>query len=100
MDLDKTSLLLRHWFICALALIAVAVSAVQLLRSTSGLVIEHFAAGAIPITTFKKDTESFAPGPLVIVAHGFAGSRPMMQQFAVSLAQNGYLAVSFVFSGR
>ncbi|WP_300971742.1 alpha/beta fold hydrolase [Thiocapsa sp.] len=38
--------------------------------------------------------------PVVVIAHGFAGSRQMMQAYAVTLARNGYLAVTFDFPGH
>jgi len=36
----------------------------------------------------------------VIVSHGFAGSRQLMEPFAVTLAKNGYLAVTFDYYGH
>ena len=87
-----------RWFVAALALFAALWSTNELLRSTDGLIIEHYESGPIPISVFRPDTQT--PGPLVVVVHGFAGSRPMMQQFAVSLAQNGYLAATFDLSGH
>ncbi|UHD18966.1 alpha/beta hydrolase [Thiocapsa bogorovii] len=41
-----------------------------------------------------------APAPVVVIAHGFAGSRQMMQAYAVTLARNGYIAVTFDFPGH
>ena len=38
--------------------------------------------------------------PVVVIAHGFAGSQQLMQPFAVTLARNGYLAVTFDFPGH
>lgn len=40
------------------------------------------------------------PGPRVIIAHGFAGSQQLMQPYAVTLARNGYIAVTFDFPGH
>jgi Serine aminopeptidase, S33 len=37
---------------------------------------------------------------MVVIAHGFAGSQQLMQPFAVSLARNGYVAVTFDFPGH
>lgn len=87
-----------RWVVGVVALLALALSVTSLLRSTQGLTIEHFDAGPIPITIFHDQAQ--AARHLVVVAHGFAGSRPMMQQFAVSLAQNGYLTATFDFSGH
>lgn len=40
------------------------------------------------------------PRPLAIIAHGFAGSKQLMQPYAVTLARNGYIAVTFDFPGH
>jgi pimeloyl-ACP methyl ester carboxylesterase len=40
------------------------------------------------------------PRPLAIIAHGFAGSQQLMQPYAVTLARNGYIAVTFDFPGH
>jgi hypothetical protein len=39
-------------------------------------------------------------GPAVVIAHGFAGSRQMMQAYALSLARAGYRAYAFDFYGH
>ncbi|MGB4333308.1 MAG: alpha/beta fold hydrolase [Chromatiaceae bacterium] len=38
--------------------------------------------------------------PLAIIAHGFAGSQQLMQPYAVTLARNGYIAVTFDVPGQ
>jgi pimeloyl-ACP methyl ester carboxylesterase len=67
-------------------------SGLQGLRVTTGVV------GTTPVTIF--DTEGVEPGPAVVIAHGFAGSQALMRSFAVTLAQNGYTAVTFDFLGH
>ena len=37
---------------------------------------------------------------MVVIAHGFAGSQQMMQPFATTLAQAGFVAVTFDFPGH
>lgn len=44
--------------------------------------------------------ENPAPGPVVLVAHGFAGSRRLMDAFSLSLARAGYTVVAFDFLGH
>ena len=39
-------------------------------------------------------------GPVVVIAHGFAGSQQLMQSFALTFARNGYVAVTFDFPGH
>ena len=37
---------------------------------------------------------------MVLISHGFAGSQQLMQSFALSLARNGYLVVTFDYYGH
>jgi dienelactone hydrolase len=62
------------------------------LEITSGRV------GEIPVTVYRP--AGGRPAPVVVIAHGFAGSQQLMQPFAVTLARNGYLAVTFDFPGH
>jgi pimeloyl-ACP methyl ester carboxylesterase len=39
-------------------------------------------------------------GPVVLIAHGFAGSGRLMQSFALTFARNGYIAATFDFPGH
>ncbi|MBB5516815.1 hypothetical protein FHS89_002857 [Rubricella aquisinus] len=87
----------RAWIIAVCALAAIAVSVWQLERDRAGLEIEALDVGAIPATVYRAgDT----PRPVVVIAHGFAGSRQLMEPFALTLAQAGYAAVSFDFAGH
>jgi pimeloyl-ACP methyl ester carboxylesterase len=61
------------------------------------LVIEG-RVGSIPVTVF--DAVGCAPAPTVVIAHGFSGSQQLMQPYAVTLARNGYRAVTFDFPGH
>jgi pimeloyl-ACP methyl ester carboxylesterase len=79
-------------------LAAIAVALLQLLAATSGLIITKTMDGATPVTVFAP--KSGVRGPVVVIAHGFAGSQQLMQPFAVSLARNGYVAVTFDFLGH
>jgi pimeloyl-ACP methyl ester carboxylesterase len=40
------------------------------------------------------------PGPAIVIAHGFAGSRPLMQPLAATLARAGYVAVTYDLAGH
>jgi len=87
----------------ARALVAVMALAVALLsiwhleRARSGVEIVDFTVGPTPATAYSQ---SGADGPLVVIAHGFAGSRQMMQGYALTLARAGYRVVSFDFEGH
>lgn len=54
--------------------------------------------GTTPVTIFTP--EGGKPAPAVVIAHGFAGSQQLMLPFAVTLARNGYTAVTFDFPGH
>lgn len=81
--------------LCALA---IAVALVQLEAATEGLAVERVSIGHVPATVYRP--AEGARGPAIVIAHGFAGSRQLMQAFAVTLARNGYVAISFDFAGH
>ncbi len=62
-----------------------------------GVEIRSSVVGDTPVTAF---TAPGADGPVVVVAHGFAGSRPMMQGYALPLARAGYRVFAFDFLGH
>ena len=83
------------------ALTAIAVLAAGLYRlegETSGLTVTRTAIGTTPVTVFRPTSSVRAP--VVVIAHGFAGSQQLMQPFATTLARNGYIAVTFDFLGH
>jgi pimeloyl-ACP methyl ester carboxylesterase len=62
----------------------------------SGLSITHGFVADTPVTTYRDGSG----GPVVVIAHGFAGSSPMMMGYATSLAQAGYTVHAFDFLGH
>lgn len=81
--------------------------AAALLALTAILALEHEApvdvlvwdaalAGS-PATIYQNVSD---PGPLVLVAHGYAGSRQMMRPLSLALAKAGFTAVAFDFHGH
>ena len=80
------------------ALCAIGLALLQLQRSDDGLSITTSKVGTTPITVFRPQTGP--PAPTVVIAHGFAGSQQLMQPFAMTLARNGYVAVTFDFLGH
>lgn len=77
---------------------AILIGIFELDQGTRGMRVTSTAIGKTPITIFRL--QSAAPGPVVVIAHGFAGSQQLMQPFAESLARNGYVAVTFDFLGH
>jgi pimeloyl-ACP methyl ester carboxylesterase len=79
------------------ALTLALLSVWQLESARSGLTLQTLTAAETPITRAALPD---ADGPLVIIAHGFAGSRQMMQGYALPLARAGYRVWSFDFHGH
>ena len=89
--------------IAALLLALVALSSIglalaRLSGAAAGLRVERLAIGEIPATVFRPASSGAAP--VVVIAHGFAGSQQLMQPFANTLARNGFVAVTFDFPGH
>jgi dienelactone hydrolase len=85
----------------AVAVIAVATIGLalwQLRSGTAGLQVSEARVHNIPVTVYRP--AGMGPFPTVLVAHGFAGSQQLMQPYAVTLARNGYRAVTFDFPGH
>lgn len=84
--------------VAVLAIVSIALSLLQLRSMSDGLLVNRDHAGSIPVTVFRKPGGESAP--VVLIAHGFAGSQQLMQPFATTLARNGYVAVTFDFPGH
>ncbi|MEO8009852.1 MAG: alpha/beta fold hydrolase, partial [Betaproteobacteria bacterium] len=81
-----------------IATAAILIGLFQLHRGRDGLSITRTTVGETPVTIFRQP--SAASAPVVVIAHGFAGSQQLMQPFAETLARNGYFAVTFDFLGH
>ena len=84
--------------VAVLAIGAIALAIARLHGAAQGLGITRTHVGSTPVTIFGPATPGKAP--VVVIAHGFAGSQQLMQPFALTLARNGYLAVTFDFLGH
>lgn len=80
------------------AVIAILIGLFQLREASEGLVITQTTIEETPATIFRPSSDG--PAPVIVIAHGFAGSQQLMQPFAETLAQNGYIAVTFDFLGH
>lgn len=82
-----------------LALIACSVSIWSLEEGRNGLAIGPFPIiDGPPATIYEPPGQGSAP--VVVIAHGFAGSRQLMQSYALTLAHAGYLVVSYDLMGH
>lgn len=80
-----------------LAILLIVLSLGVLETARSGVEIRTFKVGQTPVTAYARPQ---ADGPVVVVAHGFAGSQQMMQGYALPLAQAGYRVFVFEFLGH
>jgi hypothetical protein len=95
----------------ALLALLMAGSGLRTLESASaGLEVARSSVDEIPVTVFRPAAPSAATPaatlaaptglPVVVIAHGFAGSQQLMQAFATTLARNGIIAITFDFPGH
>ena len=95
-----------RWLVGASALLAIGAGVGQLEALRDGVVIEAQRLGTTPVTVFRPAGGGTGTGtgtgaaPVVLIAHGFAGSQQLMQPFALTLARNGFVAVTFDFPGH
>lgn len=78
------------------ALVLLIWSVWTLEQARSGVSIEETMIGQTPVTVMQGEVDA----PAVVVAHGFAGSRQMMQGYSLLLAQAGYRVFAFDFEGH
>jgi hypothetical protein len=85
----------------ALALVIIALALVLLARANADVEVSRARIGPTPVTVYRPAREDDAGAtPVVVISHGFAGSQQLMQPFAVTLARNGYIAVTFDYLGH
>ncbi|MBN2907643.1 MAG: alpha/beta hydrolase [Rhodobacteraceae bacterium] len=88
-----------RWAVGIVALIAIAVSVWHLESDRAGLIIEPVpGTGTTPTTVYRL--ADAGPAPVVIISHGFAGSKQLMQSFSLTSARAGYAAVAFDYEGH
>lgn len=79
------------------ALLLIVFSVIMLERERAGLDISHLSVGTTPATLYQMPDRN---GPVVVVTHGFAGSRQIMQAYSLRLARSGYRVLAFDFEGH
>ena len=80
------------------AVVAILTALVQLHSQYEGVAISSLQVGGAPVSLYRPASGGSAP--VVVIAHGFAGSGRLMQSFALTLARNGYIAATFDFPGH
>ncbi|MBZ4023378.1 alpha/beta hydrolase [Rhodobacter sp. TJ_12] len=89
---------IRHAALGLFALCLVLLSVFMLERERAGVQMRPLAVGTTPVTLYQR--AGAEGGPAVVVAHGFAGSRQIMQGYSFRLAQAGYRVLAFDFEGQ
>jgi hypothetical protein len=80
---------------------AIVVSLQQLEGASRGVQVSRARLGTIPVTAFAPAGGAAGERrPVVVIAHGFAGSQQLMLPQALTLARHGYLALTFDFPGH
>lgn len=79
------------------ALALILTSLVVLEKARQDINFTRLEVGETPIIHYAK---AGADGPVVVIAHGFAGSQQMMQGYALPLARAGYRVYAFDFLGH
>ena len=87
----------RMGIVAALAVLALVIGLARLEEPRADLVMRDALVGQTPVTVMHLPE---AQGPVVVIAHGFAGSRQLMAAWQLSLAHAGFLTVSFDFAGH
>lgn len=90
--------MLSRILVALVSVLLISIGFFELHNATADLRISHLAVGRTPVTIFRPASD--APAPVIIIAHGFAGSQQLMQPFAQTLAHHGYIAVTFDFFGH
>lgn len=88
--------------VAVLSIAAIGVATARLLAADAGVAVERVMIGDTPALVFRPAPERRVAEepPVVVVAHGFAGSKTLMRPFSTALAKNGYVAVAFDFFGH
>ncbi|WP_208539099.1 alpha/beta hydrolase [Algihabitans albus] len=89
---------LRLCFLAGLGLLGIFVGVWALSAARSELEVTRTHLGTTPVTVYQAPGGE--PAPAVLIAHGFAGSQQLMAPFAVSLANAGYVAVTYDLLGH
>lgn len=87
-----------RWIVLSLAFALIALSILRLEAARDGLEQITLDVGGTPATVWRMP--GAGPAPAVVIAHGFAGSRQLMEGFAVTLARAGYVAVAYDLAGH
>jgi dienelactone hydrolase len=81
-----------------LAALLIGVALWNLKAAEEGVSVTAVSVAGIPATVYRP--QGSGKLPVVVIAHGFAGSQQLMRSFALTFARNGYIALTFDFAGH
>lgn len=84
--------------VAALALCSALLAVILLERERAGLAVTRLTVEGTPVTLLQPDLDG--PLPLVVVAHGYGGSRQMMRAISTTLAQGGVAVANIDLLGH
>lgn len=90
----------RHWLTIAAGLLLILVAVWQIASAARGLELVSLRSTDPPLVIITPADTPGASRPLVLVAHGLAGSTVIMRGFGLTLAHAGYTAVLWDFDGH
>jgi pimeloyl-ACP methyl ester carboxylesterase len=90
----------RHWLTIAAGLLLILVSVWQIASASQGLEILTLRTTDPPLVIITPAGTPDPSRPLVLIAHGLAGSTVIMRGFGLTLAHAGYTAVLWDFDGH
>lgn len=90
----------RHWMMVGFGLAMVLLAVWQIGAAAHGLVVTTVRDAEPRLVVFAPENHDRGERPLVLIAHGLAGSTAIMRGFALTLAHAGYTAVMWDFEGH
>ncbi|WP_375551113.1 alpha/beta hydrolase [Rhodophyticola porphyridii] len=90
-------MVLRDILAALVALVCIGLGLFLLERPRAGLEISSLMVGETPATVMQVPETT---APVVVIAHGFAGSRQLMHPYQLTLARAGYITVSYDLQGH
>lgn len=86
-----------NWALGVVAVAALVAGIALLERARAGLEIRDDIVGSTPVTVTQM---AGSEGPVVVIVHGFAGSRQMMSAWSIAFSRAGYIAVALDLEGH
>jgi pimeloyl-ACP methyl ester carboxylesterase len=90
----------RHWILAGVGLALVVLAVWQIGAAAGGLEVTTVRDAELRLVVMGPEGVEAGTRPLVLIAHGFAGSTAIMRGFALTLAHAGYTTVLWDFEGH